>query len=188
VIEAVLHATPLFWPGTLLSALAALLCRHRLGRRLGVVPFAAFLLVLSLGGIVTLTLLPDLDAHYMDNLRYADPDWQTNWHVPRLAELTTVNQQSLNVALFVPLGVAIAQIRPRTRALLTAAAAAALPFGIEATQYALPWLLRAADAQDIAGNLLGLALGMTALALPWPRDRSAGSGQPQRSYRERTAR
>ncbi|WP_367326408.1 VanZ family protein [Streptomyces sp. HUAS ZL42] len=90
--------------------------------------------------------------------------------------------------MFVPLGVAIAQIRPRTRALLTAGAAAALPFGIEATQYALPWLLRAADAQDIAGNLLGLALGMTALALPWPRDRSRVSGQPQRSYRERTAR
>ncbi|MGW7260744.1 hypothetical protein [Streptomyces sp. NPDC054834] len=58
----------------------------------------------------------------------------------------------------------------------TAVGAAALPLGIEAAQYAVPWLLRAADAQDIAGNLLGLALGMTALALPCPRDRSARSG------------
>jgi VanZ like family len=172
VIEAVLHATPLFWPGTLLSVLAALLCRHRLGQWLGVVPFTAFLLVLSLGGIVTLTLLPNLDPHYLDNLRYADPVWQTSWHVPRPAELATVNQQSLNVALFVPLGVAIGQIRPRTRAMLVAAAAAALPFGIEAVQYAVPWLLRAADAQDIADNLLGLALGLTALA---PAAGGAGS-------------
>ncbi|WP_328760343.1 hypothetical protein [Streptomyces sp. NBC_00271] len=71
---------------------------------------------------------------------------------------------------------AIAQIRPRARAVLTGAAAAALPFGIEAAQYAVPWLLRAADAaQDIAGNLLGLALGMTALALPCPDGRSRRS-------------
>ncbi|WP_316752016.1 VanZ family protein [Streptomyces herbicida] len=166
MIEAVLHATPLFWPGTLFSALAAVLCRHPLGRRLGATPFAAFLLVFSLGGIVTLTLLPNLDGHYIDNVRYAEPAWQTSWHIPRLAELAAINQQSLNVALFVPLGVAIARLRPRVRAVLTAAAAAVLPFGIEATQYALPWLLRAADSQDIASNLLGLALGLTALALP----------------------
>ncbi|MBL1106613.1 VanZ family protein [Streptomyces sp. 5-8] len=94
----------------------------------------------------------------------------------------------LNVALFVPLGVAIAQVRPRTRASLTAVAAAALPFGIEAVQYAVPWLLRAGDAQDVAGNLLGLALGMTALALPCPRTRDGRSGEPQRPRRERTAR
>ncbi|MET8446761.1 VanZ family protein [Streptomyces sp. NPDC005209] len=166
MITAVLHATPLFWPGTLLSALAALLYSHRIGRRLDVTPFTAFLLVLSLGGIVTLTLLPDIGSHYMENIRYANPAWQKSWHIPQPAELATVNQQSLNVALFVPLGVAIGLIRPRTRAAQLAAAAAALPFGIEATQYAVPWLLRAADTQDIASNLLGLALGLTTLALP----------------------
>lgn len=112
------------------------------------------------------------------------PPFSWCWHIPRPAELATANQQRLNVALFVPLGAAIAQIRPRTRAVLTAAAATALPFGIEAVQYAVPWLPRAADAQDIASNLLGLTLGMTALALPWPRGRSR---EPQRSYRERTA-
>ncbi|MEV1085529.1 hypothetical protein AB0I98_46185 [Streptomyces sp. NPDC050211] len=32
----------------------------------------------------------------------------------------------------------LAQIRPRTRAALTAAAATALPFGIEAAKYAVP--------------------------------------------------
>lgn len=162
MIEAVLHASPLFWPGTLASAMAGLLCRRSLGRRLGTSPLTAVLLVLSLGGIVTLTLLPDLTVHYMDNVRYADPAWTTDWHVPRPAELTTVNQQSLNVALFVPLGAVITRIRPRARAVLFAAAAAALPFGIETVQYALPWLLRAPDAQDIASNLLGLALGLTA--------------------------
>ncbi|MFF7972499.1 hypothetical protein [Streptomyces sp. NPDC007905] len=64
-----------------------------------------------------------------------------------------------------------------------AAAAVALPFAVEATQYAVPWLLRAADAQDIASNLLGLALGMTALVLPCP----AVSPQPQRTERGGTA-
>ncbi|MBY8840592.1 hypothetical protein [Streptomyces sp. SP2-10] len=58
----------------------------------------------------------------------------------------------------------------------------------EAVQYAVPWLLRAGDAQDVAGNLLGLALGMTALALPCPRTRDGRSGEPQRPRRERTAR
>ncbi|MFK4224036.1 VanZ family protein [Streptomyces sp. NPDC019890] len=162
MIEAVLRATPLFWPGALLSALAGLLCSRRLGRRLGAHPLAAFLLVLALGGIATFTLLPDINSHYLDSLRYAEGGYTAQWHAPRLAELTSVNQNSLNVALFVPLGVAVAHIRPGKAAAWSAVAAAALPFGIEATQYAVPWLLRAADLQDIVDNLLGLALGLFA--------------------------
>ena len=162
MIEAVLRATPLFWPGALLSALAGLLCSRRLARRLGTHPLAAFLLVLSLGGIATFTLLPDINSYYLNGLRYAESGYASQWHAPGLAELTSVNQDSLNVALFVPLGVAVAHIRPGKGAAWSAVAAAALPFGIEATQYAVPWLLRACDLQDIVDNLLGLALGLFA--------------------------
>jgi len=189
--EAVLQATPLFWPGTLVSVLAGLLCRRSLGRRLGSTPLTTFLLVLSLGGIITLTLLPDLDGQYLDNVRYAEPGWATDWHIPRPAELTTANQQSLNVALFVPLGAVITWIRPWTRALLIAAGAAVLPFGIETVQHAAPWLLRAPDAQDIASNLLGLVLGLvlglTAFSLLSVLGRflplSAGGGRKRRAVR-----
>ncbi|MFJ9870938.1 VanZ family protein [Streptomyces sp. NPDC101165] len=165
MIDAVLQATPLFWPGTLVSVIAGLLCRRSLGRRLGSTPLTAFFLVLSLGGIITLTLLPDLRDQYLDSVRYAEPDWATNWHIPRPAELATANQESLNVALFVPLGAVITRIRPWTRALVLAAGAAVLPFGIETVQHAAPWLLRAPDAQDIASNLLGLVLGLTAFSV-----------------------
>ncbi len=77
-----------------------------------------------------------------------------------LGTLLSVNGASLNVLLFLPLGVAIGLL-PRTRAtLLVLLAAIALPFVVEAVQLVLVFLGRQCQVADIFDNLAGLAVGL----------------------------
>ena len=67
---------------------------------------------------------------------------------------------SLNVALFIPLGIAIGLVHvSRPWAALTFAAIA-LPFAIEAIQLVAPILDRGCQSADVVDNLTGLALGL----------------------------
>jgi glycopeptide antibiotics resistance protein len=76
-----------------------------------------------------------------------------------LRELTRVNEASLNVLLFVPLGLAVAML-PRTRgAALVALGAVALPFVVEGLQLVVTVLGRGCQTADVFDNLLGLAVG-----------------------------
>ena len=71
---------------------------------------------------------------------------------------------SLNVILFVPLGILIALL-PRSRATAFAVIGAALlPLAIESIQLAARPLGRACQGADVVDNILGLALG---LAVGW---------------------
>jgi hypothetical protein len=77
-----------------------------------------------------------------------------------LQELASVSGPSLNVVLFVPLGIALALL-PRSRERSIAiAAAVALPFAIETIQYIVPALGRYCDSADVADNLTGLVVGL----------------------------
>ncbi|WP_431682827.1 VanZ family protein [Kitasatospora sp. KL5] len=155
-----MDASPLFGPGALGSLLLALLLSRPAGRLLAAHRAAGFLLVLALGGIATLTLLPDVRRPLWENARYAADACVLDRAGPRpLAELLTATQSSLNVALFVPLGAAVALAGTWPRRAAATAAALALPVGVEALQYALPVLGRACDEQDVWDNLFGLAIG-----------------------------
>ncbi|MFJ4986796.1 hypothetical protein ACIP9H_23700 [Streptomyces sp. NPDC088732] len=156
----VLRAMPLFWPGALLSSVAAGVCAPRVARRLGTGPVTAFCLVLALGGIAVTTLLADITTDPNAMRRFGAGTFATDWTPPGPADLAGFNQRSLNVLLFAPLGLAVARTRPARRAVGLAAAAAVLPFVIEAVQYEVVWLMRAADAQDIVDNLCGLLAGL----------------------------
>ncbi|MDX3071648.1 VanZ family protein [Streptomyces sp. NPDC088354] len=164
----VLGAMPLFWPGALLSSVAAGVCARRTARRLGTGPVTAFCLVLALGGIAVTTLLADITLEPNAMRRFGAGTFATDWTLPGPADLAGFGQRGLNVLLFVPLGLAVARTRPARRALGLAAAAAVLPFAIEAVQYEVVWLLRAADAQDIADNLCGLLAGLILGAVTRP--------------------
>ncbi|MCU7820960.1 VanZ family protein [Kitasatospora sp. DSM 101779] len=155
-----MDASPLLWPGVLGSLVLALLLARPVGRLLAAHRVAGFLLVLALGGIATLTLLPDIRRPLWENARYAADGCVTGLAGPRpLAELLTATQSSLNVALFVPLGAAVVLAGTWPRRIAGTAAALALPVGVEALQYALPVLGRACDEQDVWDNLFGLAIG-----------------------------
>jgi glycopeptide antibiotics resistance protein len=74
-------------------------------------------------------------------------------------ELFTPTEQSLNVWMFVPLALLSALPRPRRALLLALGTTLALPFLVEAIQFALPAMGRACTSTDIIDNLTGVAIG-----------------------------
>ncbi|MFD9124890.1 VanZ family protein [Kitasatospora sp. NPDC059571] len=174
MITTVLDASPLFWPGAILSAVLAVVGSGPVGRLLRAHRVVGFLVVLALGGIVTLTLLPDTKLSLADNARYGAQECVLDGAGPHpLSELLTATQSSLNVALFVPLGLAVGLAGTWGRRAAAAAVALCVPLAVESVQYALPVLGRACDAQDVWDNLFGLFLGLLLAVVCGPVARAA---------------
>jgi hypothetical protein len=128
----------------------------RLGILLGIVTAT------SLTVIVALTLSP---AGPFPDVGFVPGFCETRqWGPGSFEDLTTIGEPSLNVVLFVPLGVSVAFHRGSIR-LLTLVASALLPIAIELAQLKLPALGRYCDSMDIADNELGLLLGLGAGAI-----------------------
>ena len=75
-------------------------------------------------------------------------------------QLTRVNFTTLNVILFVPLGIAVGSLPISLRAALVALAAASLTLVVETIQLLVPTLGRGCEVADVFDNLLGLAVGL----------------------------
>ena len=137
----------------LLGAPAGLLWARvaRTGRLLGIAT------ALSVGTILALTLAtvgaPPDDDYVIGvcDLRRIGPG--------TLDELLSFGEASLNVLLFVPLGLCIGLHSVASSRRLAFAAGAALPFVVELVQLELPELGRYCDSMDITDNLLGFVLG-----------------------------
>lgn len=118
--------------------------------------FTGSFLTFSVAAILAITLLPmPLVTSPTEGLRCLLPTLS----VFRSGDLLRVTDVSLNVIMFVPLGLAVAWLPRRTlpRAL---ALAVALPWVVESIQLAVPALGRTCQAGDITTNLMGLALGL----------------------------
>lgn len=160
----------------LLLALAALLLASPVSRLLRSSRLLAFATVAAVGLVLVATLTPG---------GYGGVP--VPWHIggllpvlPDRVELSTVNQVSLNVALFVPLGICAALLTRPAAALAAVALAATTPFAIELTQYAIPELHRVGlQGDDIGANLLGLGAGViVGLALRLVLRPGARRGRP----------
>lgn len=137
-------------------------------RRVGERPAALWLLLASLGVIagVTLTPSPHLDMAGCD-LQFAGPT---------LAELLALNDRSLNVALFIPLGIAVVAIRAGHRLAWLLLAASIAPL-IELIQLIVTPLQRNCQAIDVFDNELGLLIGVLVAVIAgwgWRRLRRIG--------------
>jgi hypothetical protein len=118
----------------------------------------AALLIVGIGFVVAATLTPDADA-FAGLASDGTCDVSRVWLAP-IGELTRITSTSLNVLLFVPLGLAVGLLpRSRTANLITIAAVAS-PFVVEATQLLVTVLGRGCQTADIVDNLLGVAIGM----------------------------
>src|SRR4249919_1060351 len=117
----------LFWPGVIATILLALLVSGWLARMLHRSQVVAFVLVFSVGLIAAATLTPGRDA-----LLFGVPGTGscelTQVRLPRIGELLSPNETSLNVLLFVPLGIVIGSLIRSRLALVLLALAVALPF------------------------------------------------------------
>jgi hypothetical protein len=152
---------PWFWPGVVISVLVGVLAAGRLSRSLAIGPAHAVALVVSIGIIVSATLTPLRGALTSGAVGSGVCDL-SRIGPPPLRDLVGLNDTTLNLVLFVPLGAAVGLI-PRTRqraALLLAAAAG--PFVIETIQLLAPVLARGCQSADVVDNMTGLAAGLIA--------------------------
>jgi hypothetical protein len=149
---------PLFWPGFLLSIVIGIAVAPATSRRLSIGRIHAAVLVASIGLIVSATLTPLRDAFVSGAVGTGTCDL-SRIGPPPLRELIALNDTTLNLVLFAPLGLAIGLLpgqRPR-RILL--AFALVFPFAIETTQLLLPILDRGCQSADVVDNLTGLVAG-----------------------------
>ena len=171
---------PWFWPGVLISVVVGFVAARRLARALEIRAPHAAVLVISLGVIVAATLTPLRDALVSGAVGSGVCDL-SRFGPPPLRDLIRLNDTTLNLVLFAPLGAAIGLVpKGRQRAVLIVLAAL-LPFGIETTQLLTPVLDRGCQSADVVDNLTGLAGGFIAATL-W---RIVGSARIRRRSPER---
>ena len=150
---------PLLLPVLVAFVIGGLAVARPLARRLGTRAIVAFLLVISFGLIVAITLTPHADAFAGEPIPFESCDLSRVGFIP-LVTLLRVNEASLNVLLFVPLGLAVSLLPTgRTRSWMLVGALA-LPFIVELIQLAAISLARGCQSADIFDNLTGVVLGL----------------------------
>ena len=150
---------PWFVPGVVLAIVIGVVAARPVARALSTRPAVAWLLVASLGIAVAATLTPT-DRALADGAISAGACDLARIGLAPVDELLVISDTSLNVLLFVPLGLAIGLLPPSRRRTILAAAALVLPFVIEATQLLVPALDRICQSADVFDNLTGLAIGL----------------------------
>jgi hypothetical protein len=158
LVRSFISNVPLFAPGILLAIVVASLGGRRLAVRLACQPWVAFLLIVSIGIIVSATLTPLADAleRGRGSNGVCDLD-RIGWAPVRL--YLGITEESMNVLMFVPLGIAVSLI-PGVPGWRLAVAAFAFPFVIELLQMLLPVLGRECESADMVDNPTGLIVGL----------------------------
>lgn len=146
-------------PALPLVAIVALVLAPLVARTLGCSRPLAFATLAAVGLVLVATLTPGAYGG-------SPVPWDVGGLLPVLpdrGDLSTFNQVSANVALFVPLGLCTALLTRPGAALGAVVVSALLPFAIEMVQYAVPDLHRLGlQGDDIGANLLGLTVGVLA--------------------------
>ena len=96
-----------FFPGLVISVVVALILSGGVARRLGTPRVVAFLLLASLGAVLSATITPSREALLLHPAIATGGCDLSRVGPARLAEYVSVGTATLNVALFIPLGVAI---------------------------------------------------------------------------------
>jgi len=148
-----------FWPAVAVSIVVSLVLIRPVALRLGTSRALAWAILLSLGFVLSATLTPAPDA-----LAYGAAGTGT-CDLSRLGpasmrELLSFTDASLNMVLFIPLGVTIGLI-PRSRAKASIVVGGfAFPVLIELIQLVATPLARACQSADVADNVTGLTIGL----------------------------
>lgn len=147
---------PYFLPGLGLSIVLAFAFGQRVARRLRTSWAAAGLLIISVGAVLAATIPPDRGP--LGWAGHTGCDLGRIGLAPMGAYLR-ITDTSLNVALFIPLGLAVGLLPSGSISRRGWLIAVALPFAIELVQLIVPVLGRGCQSADVVDNLLGLAIG-----------------------------
>ena len=146
---------PLFLPGLLIVVAVSAVLSPWVARRTGTRTSIAFLLAVSYGMILAATIPPDGAPANVEHL---------GCDLARIGPASPgtylrLNETSLNVLLFVPLGIMLTLLPPSRARVMAVGAAIALPFVIETVQLTVPMLDRGCQMADLFDNLAGLTVG-----------------------------
>jgi VanZ family protein len=155
---------PWFLPGLAITTVIALAVAGRVARRLRTQSWIAFLLVVSVGAVLAATIPPVAGGFSGRPSALGRCDFGRIGLAP-LSQYIHLGDTSLNVILFVPLGLAIGLLGRSPAAARLLVAALASPVAIEAIQSLLPMFGRACQSRDVVDNLLGLGIGLALGAL-----------------------
>lgn len=148
---------PWLVPGLLVSFVVAAAFGGSIARRAGTGPWVGRALIVAIGLILAATLTPDASGLAGEH-GPATCDLR-RWTLIPLRTFLAFDDASLNVFLFMPLGVVITALPRRFRGWSILVAAAA-PVVIEAIQLVLPVIGRGCESADVVDNLTGLAIGL----------------------------
>lgn len=154
-----MNNVPWFWPGVLVSLVVGVLLAVPLGHAFRVRPLLAALLLVSFGSILAATLTPLRDALEFGAVGTGVCDF-SRVGPPPLEYLGYRNDISLNIVLFIPLGLGIGLLGKRRLTGVLLLAAIALPFVIETIQLLVPVIARGCQSSDVIDNLIGLSIGL----------------------------
>ncbi len=148
----------------MLAFVVSTLASGRVARWLRVRRPVAWVLLFSTGVILAGTMTPLVAADRPDIGLVRSCDLSRIGLAP-LDRLRWPTDELGNILLFIPLGFTIALVPRSRRKAVVLAAAAALPFVIEGTQFLVTPLHRACQSGDVIDNLTGLLVGLVAGAL-----------------------
>jgi Mn2+/Fe2+ NRAMP family transporter len=168
-----LSTVPWFIPVMAAGIALALLTARPVAARLGSSWVAAFVLIASAASILGATITPDASA--LASHAVATPCDLSRITPAPPATYLRIGEESLNVLLFVPLGLAIGLMPGRSRRVLGVGAVMFI-VGIELTQLLVVPLGRGCQTADIVDNLAGLLVGICTASVI----RSAPSRKPER--------
>jgi hypothetical protein len=153
----------LFWPGVLVSTVVSGLLAARFAPRFGLHRAHLWLLLFSVGLIVSATLTPSREAlrHGAVGLGTCD---MSRIGFPTLSEFINLDDTAFNVLLFLPLGFAVGLLPRRRDRLSLALVGVLMPVAIELTQLVVVALDRACQSSDVFNNVTGMLIG---LAVGW---------------------
>ena len=163
-MRALAGVLPWFLPGLAITTVIALAVVGRVARRLRTERWIAFLLVVSVGAVLAATITPDADGFSGQSSAPGRCDFGSIGLEP-LSEYLQFGDPTLNVILFVPLGLAIGLLGRSPAAARVRLAVLVLPLAIEAVQSLLPMLGRGCQSRDVFDNLLGLSIGLALAVL-----------------------
>lgn len=165
-------SVPWFLPGVIFTLLIGLFVTRPLARALGERPWITYLLVLGFGLVLSATLTPYVGA-LEDGTASTGMCDVGRIGPASLRMYARFGDESLNVLLFIPLGVALGLMHGRAKRALIGMGLL-LPATVELTQLLAPALGRGCETADVFDNMLGLTLGVGA---GWLLDRISVTGR-----------
>jgi len=152
------NVLPWLLPGLAASIVVGLVAGRRVGRAFAAGPLVGWALIVGFGLIVSATLTPLRGGLDLGTSGIGTCDLSRIGIAP-LGELLRIGDTSLNVLLFIPLGLAVGLVPGSRRRNILVLVAVLAPVAIEATQLLLPVLGRGCQSADVFDNLTGLVLG-----------------------------